>query len=473
MSLSADWKKLSPQAREALLLKAIQRVQLQQAAQGAEPPPEELRGSNRAIQQRTDLGIVLSGPAGTGKSRAVLRKLHTLAWRYPRSRLLIVRKVRVDLVESTLVTYERDILSVDNPICSSIKRTHRQVYRYPNGSEVAVGGMDRPGKMLSAEYDFIFAGEASQFTRNDWEIFTSRLRSGVMPYQQLIGDTNPDSPKHWIRQMADAGDLTLLETTHRDNPRYWDAAAHDWTARGRDYVLGKLAKLTGLRRARYYEGKWVQAEGAVYDTFDERVHVIDRFPIPSSWRWVISIDFGYVNPFVCQFWALDNDDRMYLVHEIYYSHRLVAQHAAQIASLLQGKRVLAIPADHDAEDRATLAAHGVHTTPARKDIRSGIQLVQARLNAQADDKPRLFIFRDALEERDPALASAASPCSTLEEMPAYIWQPTADGKTGKETPVDKDNHGMDAMRYAVAAVDRVGSLEIGEAPPLLADFFGG
>lgn len=469
--LSTDWSKLSPPVREKLLLKAIQLHKARQEAIGT--PAEELRGANLTVQTLTDESVIVSGPAGTGKSRAILRKLHTCMQQYPRSRALIVRMVRADLAQSTLVTFERDILGEGNPICSGVQRTHRDTYRYPNGSEIAVAGLDRPGKMLSAEYDFVYVAEASQLRRDHWEVLFSRLRSGVMPYQQLIGDTNPDSPKHWIRLMADAGDLRLLETTHQDNPRYWDAQAGEWTKAGQDYVLGKLAKLTGLRRARYFEGKWVQAEGAVYDDYDERVHVMDRFPIPSSWRWVLSIDFGYKNPFVAQFWAVDNDDRMYLAHEIYYSHRLVEEHARQIVELMAGKRFTHVVADHDAEDRATLHAHGVRTNPAKKEIRSGIQLVQSRLRLQGDGRPRLFMFRDALLERDPALAGAGLPCSTLEEMPAYIWQPTPDGKPGKETPVDKDNHGMDALRYGVAALDRVSRAEAATAPSDFDDFFFG
>lgn len=469
--LSENWHKLSPAAQRLLLLKAARQINSAREADGT--PAEELRGNNLAIQSRMDLALILSGPAGTGKSRACLRKLHTVMHNHPRARALIARKVEVDLRQSTLVTYERDILGINNPICSSIQRENRTVYRYPNGAEVAVGGLDRPGKLLSAEYDFIYVSEASQLLLRDWNTLRSRLRSGVMPYKQILGDTNPDSPKHWIRGEAEAGRLALLETLHQDNPAYWDTSANDWTPFGREYVMNNLAILTGLDRARYFEGKWVQAEGAVYDDYDERVHVMDRFPIPSSWRWVLSIDFGYKNPFVAQFWAVDHDDRMYLAHEIYYSHRLVEEHARQIVELMAGKRFTHVVADHDAEDRATLQAHGVRTNPAKKEIRSGIQLVQSRLRLQGDGRPRLFMFRDALLERDPALAGAGLPCSTLEEMPAYIWQPTPDGKPGKETPVDKDNHGMDALRYGVAALDRVSRAEAATAPSDFNDFFFG
>ncbi len=49
-------------------------------------------------------------------------------------------------------------LATDNPICAGVQRESRHSYKYPNGSEVVVGGMDRPGKILSAEYDLIVSG---------------------------------------------------------------------------------------------------------------------------------------------------------------------------------------------------------------------------------------------------------------------------------------------------------------------------
>ena len=69
--------------------------------------------------------------------------------------------------------------------------------------------MDRPGKILSAEYDVIYAAEAVQFTEQDWETFVMRCRNGVLPFQQVIGDTNPDRPDHWLKKRCDAGSLWM------------------------------------------------------------------------------------------------------------------------------------------------------------------------------------------------------------------------------------------------------------------------
>lgn len=435
------------------MLRALETAKTRVEAQQRTERGYELRGNNLAAQDITDPEVLLVGAAGTGKTLAILHKINDAMWRWPGARALIVRKVRADLAESVLVTFERDILGLDNPICAGIQRENRRIYRYPNGSEIVVGGMDRPGRILSTEYDLIYPAEAVQFAEQDWETFIMRTRNYVMPYQQVIGDTNPDVPHHWLKQRCDTGVCRMLVSYHKDNPAYWDG--QDWTPRGVDYVMGKLARLSGVRKARYLDGKWVIAEGAVYEDWREDVHVIDPFEVPSAWRRFRAIDFGYNNPFVCQWWAEDPDGRMYLYREIYQTQRTVASHAETINRLTGDEHISLSVADHDAEDRATLKAAGIHTLAAKKDVSTGIQVVQERMKIQGDGKPRMFIMRGARIGRDEALADAKKPTCTQEEVAGYVWEKSPDGKPNKEVPVKTDDHGMDGMRYMMMALETI------------------
>jgi hypothetical protein len=44
-----------------------------------------------------------------------------------------------------------------------------------------IGGMDKPTKIMSSEYDFIYVQEAIELTETDWENLTTRLRNGRCP----------------------------------------------------------------------------------------------------------------------------------------------------------------------------------------------------------------------------------------------------------------------------------------------------
>jgi phage terminase large subunit len=407
---------------------------------------------------------VLSGPAGTGKSTGALMKVHLCMMKYPGAKALLLRKTAVSLSSTTLSTWRKQVIkaSIETGEVSYYGGSQEEPaqYRYHrNGSRVMLGGLDKPSKIMSSDYDLVFVDEATELFPGDWEACTTRARHGVMPYNQVIGACNPDAEHHWLKQRANAGLVTLMESRHEDNPAYFDALGKI-TEAGEAY-LRKLEKLTGVRYKRLRKGLWVAAEGIVYESYDPAVHLVDPFPIPDEWvRWW-TIDFGYTNPFVLQCWAEDGDGRLYLYREIYMSGRLVEDHAEKILKLVQygdggwrEPRPRAVICDHDAEDRATFERHAkMSTSAAHKPVKPGIEAVEARFRRAGDGKPRIYIFRDAVVEVDQSLKEAGKPTCTAEELGSYVWAKGPDGKPAKEEPEKKDDHGCDAKRYMVAERD--------------------
>lgn len=394
----------------------------------------------------TDSEVLIEGPAGTGKSLGCLKKLHRNAIKYPNSRQLILRKTRVSLTQTAMVTFERYVIVPGGRVRF---HTTLQAYLYPNGSIIAVGGLDKDSKIMSSEWDTIYVQEATELTEAEAEALTTRLRNGAIPHQQLIMDCNPGPPTHWLNVRCDKGKTRRLKSRHEENPTLWNGDG--WTPYGADYIA-KLDALTGVRYDRLRLGLWVAAEGQVYEAWNRDVHLIDGFPIPRDWPRYWSIDFGYVNPFVWQWWAQDPDGNLYLYREIYETQTLVEDHAVTGRRIAQDDPFpLAIVTDHDAEDRATFERHAkVRTVAAIKDVSPGIQAVQARLKVQGNGKPRLFILRDALVRQDAQLKQAGKPTCTAEEFEGYVWDMRAEKRQGvplKDTPLKENDHGMDALRY--------------------------
>ncbi|MFC5834643.1 phage terminase large subunit [Nonomuraea insulae] len=380
----------------------------------------------------------------------------------PGMRGLIVRKTAVSLGSTGLVTY-REHVAKESLVAGDVvwyggSPQEAAAYRYTNGSTLVVGGMDKATKIMSSEYDIVYVQEAIELTEDDWEAITTRLRNGKVSFQQLMGDTNPSMPTHWLKARCDRGDTVMLDCRHEDNPVLFDDGGQ-LTPIGTDYI-GKLDKLTGVRHARLRKGLWVAAEGLIYEDYDPAIHLVDRFSIPDEWTRWWAVDFGYTNPFVMQCWAEDPDGRLYLYRELYASRRTVDQHAADILKRVTRRdgqwsepRPRAIICDHDAEGRAVLERElGMSTVAANKKVTEGIQAVQARLRQAGDGKPRLFILRDSLVRRDAELVKAKKPTCTSEEAVGYVWD-QAPGKPPKETPVKENDHGMDALRYLVAERD--------------------
>lgn len=429
------------------------------------------QGMCRRIFSDRSAEVLISGPAGTGKSRACLEKIHAICLATEGVRALIVRKTRESLSSTALVTYRehvaRQAIESGEVWFYGGSKEEAAQYRYRNGSSITIGGMDKSIRIMSSEYDVCYVQEATELTIDDWEAITSRLRNNRISFQQIIADCNPDAPTHWLKMRAQDGELALYESTHKDNPTLWDLREDKPTTAGAEY-LAKLNRLTGVRRKRLLEGLWVAAEGIVYEGFDPSVHIIDPFPIPAHWPRVWGIDFGYTNPFVLGCWAHDQDNnRLYLYRELYYSKRLVEQHAEKIMSIVapegewierQPRRILA---DHDAEGRATFTLKtGLRTQEAHKAVTEGIQAVEERLMLRDDGKPGLMIFRNCTVERDWNLREAGKPTCTEEEFPGYIWAPPPQTTTisttqprTRELPGKENDHGMDEMRYVVAHFD--------------------
>lgn len=412
------------------------------------------RGACKDIFYARNDEVLISGPAGTGKSRACLEKLHLIAMKYPGMRGLIVRKTATSLTSTALVTWKTHVIAEDlkagmvEYYGGSAQEPAQ--YRYRNGSVINIGGMDRSTRIMSSDFDVIYVQEATELSEENWENLTTRLRNGKLPYQQLIADCNPDRPTHWLKMRADRGQTTMLESRHEDNPTLF-VSDTVMTDEGTSYI-GKLDNLTGVRKLRLRKGIWAGAEGLIYDEFDPLVHMTSQKGIPEDWPRYWAIDFGYENPFVCQWWAEHPDGALLLYREIYMTHKTVDEHAKDILNAVTRRdgtwkepKPTRIICDHDAEGRAVLERElGLSTNNAHKSVLEGIQAVQKRIKEK-----RIFILRDITVRRDEELVEAKKPTSTAEEITGYIWAT----KGSKEAPLKEYDHGMDCMRYMVAARD--------------------
>lgn len=423
------------------------------------------RGAVRELWKSRDFETVVSGPSETGKTWGCIQYLDALAWRYDGAQLVMARKTYNDLIGSAVRTYQR-IIGPNSPIVA-YGGSRPEWFDYPNGSRIWLAGLDRPGKALSSERDCIYVNQCEELNLDDWAVLTTRVtgRGAVMPYTRIFGCCNPGPPTHFLKTRPQ---IRMLESKHEDNPTLFDSKGNILPQGVKTIRI--LDALPGIRKLRLRFGRWVQAEGVVYEDWDAGPggNIIDRMPRGwRDWRKIRSVDFGYENPFVTQWWAIDPDGRMYLYREVYMSKRIVEDHVKGyrdpdvytriiqpgITALSTGESYEVTVADHDAEDRATMNRHGVLTKGAYKSIKQGIDAVTDRIRRAGDGRRRLFVLRGCTVEYDGRLAELRLPTKTESEFDTYVWPKAADGKPRKEIPVDENNHGMDAMRYAVAYVD--------------------
>ena len=242
-----------------------------------DPRAFTLRGGAKKLWLCKDREVMLSGPSETGKTVGALFKLHMLLLHFPGARATILRKTLTSLYRTAFVTYQNVVTrGLSDPKQSPVTFYGGEKPEwgdYFNGSRVYFAGMDDPGKVLSSEWSFLYINQAEEFALSEWEILTTRCtgRDGKTPYTQMIGDCNPDAPSHWILHRPN---LRFFESRHEDNPRLYTEAG-EITEAGK-VTMSVLDALTGVRYQRLRLGKWVQAEGAIYDGWMPSVHVKDR-----------------------------------------------------------------------------------------------------------------------------------------------------------------------------------------------------
>lgn len=418
-------------------------------------PPYHPHGAARDLMRNHDREVLLAGPSGTGKSMGCLQKLDLAASQKP-CRCAIVRKLRTALTQAAMVTFREKVLP---PPPNAVWFHHEdQEFRYPNGSRVVVAGLDDPRKVLSTDFDLIYVQEATELEEQDWLILLTRLRNNALSYQQLLADCNPSYPNHWLKQRVDAGQITMLESRHEDNPQLFDHETKAYTAFGTEY-LKTLDSLTGYLHKRLRLGLWVAAEGMFFPEWDPEVHVVELEPdeeLPSDWpRW-ISVDYGFAVPFCALWFARDPETReIWVYRELYASGLRDEQQADLIKARIEpGERILQLSIDpsmfnaRSEQNRPSIAQvyanrglanmtlQGIF--PAQNNRRQGWAVVRRAL-AHDDDPPRLRIVRGA--------------CPNLvRELPALVRDPL-DPEDTQQTLKGKEvsDHACDSLRYGLCA----------------------
>lgn len=200
-----------------------------------------------------------------------------------------------------------------------------KVWKFPKGEQLMLRFMERPADYYNYhgwEIPWIAFEELTTWPTEDcWMLIRSRCRSPHpgLP-KKLRATTNPSGSGHnWVKarynlpcppgrmhtgvieedvegmglrqRVSIRGHWKENQILLRENPDYPATLAQ--SARGDKALL-----------ASWLHGSWdVVAGGMFDDLWTPRVHVVDPFPIPATWRVDRSFDWGSSKPFSVGWWA--------------------------------------------------------------------------------------------------------------------------------------------------------------------------
>lgn len=416
--------------------------------------------------------VLIEGPRGTGKTRAILSILLSRAIQYPGARIMLARSTRTRLSQSVLVTLEQQVFpAFGMQVPGGAGRDNRSEYTLPGGSVLVPVGLDDLQRSQSAEYAWIYVAEGVEIPTEDTVLsLAGSLRQAGIQGHQCIVDCNPGPPGHWLNQIAETipthrietpGDYRSLQrhnraapppgrwkrivTRHQDNPAYFSVPDWRWTPEGERY-MATLSHLKGHLRRRWLDGEWVSAEGTVFPEFSASRHVMAPFAVPPDWPIFVGLDPGYDHPCAILWLAMAPNGCYYVIDELYRGGLTIPQHAADIKARNAGRTVHRYYADpqhafsRTAQSPKSIAQQlrecGLSFSPWPRSTNKEAMVEAVRQRLRSD---RLKVFSTCI--------------NTINEFQSWSYKRTAKGElpAGDDQYEDKDNHAMDVICGLVAA----------------------
>lgn len=259
---------------------------------------------------------------------------------------------------------------------------------------------------------------------------------------------NPEGPQHWFYTehvlQAREKKYLRLHFNLEDNP----SLSNDIIARYKNMF-------TGIFYKRFIEGEWVFADGVIYDCFTEEkccyteANKAEVLPIeiqendPNGGYPYYCSDYGVLNPMVyLEMYKIrkegDPVPHFYFENEYFYDGRKTMRQKTDeeeveaLIEMIDNKYYRSLIIDPSASSLIAAARrNGILVLKAKNDVIEGIHLVYTLMATG-----HIHINKD----RCPNL---------IAELGLYIWNAKR-GEIGKEEPVKRYDHAMDAMRYGIA-----------------------
>jgi PBSX family phage terminase large subunit len=291
-------------------------------------------------------------------------------------------------------------------------------------------------KIRGGTYAVAYGDEVTLWPESFFNMLMSRLS---VEGATFIGTTNPDGPRHWLKvnfldRIGELPGWRVFKFCIDDNPHLTPA-----------FVEGLRKMYTGMWYARFIEGKWVAAEGAIYDMFDEGRHTAPISAFPAHFRaYYVAIDYGTKNPFVAGLFGIgrtekDQPEKLWCIDTYRWDsvkkgrQKTDAEYSEDMRAWLRRHKVTPAAVYYDpsaASFALQIIRDGVRgVVKANNDVLPGIRNVATLL---ADD--RIVIADHLIDD--------------IGEMQGYVWDKKAQDR-GEDSPLKANDHFADMIRYLV------------------------
>lgn len=275
-------------------------------------------------------------------------------------------------------------------------------------------------------------------------------------FNQLIGrcsvegskiwvSCNPESPYHWFYvnfiKQAKQKNILYIHFTMDDNPSLSETIKEEYRR-----------MFSGVWKSRFIDGKWVIANGIIYDMFNDEKHIVKDSQIPYDEidKWCIGVDYGTGNS-TCFLLLGRADDIIYVVGEYYFAGRQEAQEQgyfeAQKTDLEYAEDMRQFIRDYYDLTGLNYRNIDIMVDPAANSFI--LQMRRLKMKSKRAVNDVLDGIRTVATYFGSDRLFISENCKNLiGEIHTYSWDEKAQAR-GVDSPKKENDHCCDALRYGI------------------------
>lgn len=375
---------------------------------------------------------VLKGGKGSKKSATTALNLIYRMMKHPQANLLVVRAVYNTHKDSTFaqLRWAQERLGVSHLWQNTT--TPLEMTFQPTGQKILFRGFDDVLKLASTTVAkgvlcWVWVEEAFEIdSEADFEKLDLSVPRGAVPkglFKQTTLTFNPWSQEHWLKKrFFDKFDksVTCFSTNYLMNEFLDDT----------DRLVFERMKEESPRKYRVAGlGEWGISEGLIYEKWEEREFDRNELLKIGNMRAFFGLDYGYTNdPTAFIAFLADPKRKEIYVFDEHYGYRMLNSDIAEMIKKkgFQKERIRADAAEPKSNDdlRRNGISRVVSSVKGPDSVLNGISALQEYM---------IYVHPSCKH--------------TLSELSSYSFKRDAHDR-GINEPEDRNNHLMDAMRYA-------------------------
>jgi phage terminase large subunit len=364
--------------------------------------------------------IVHQGGSSSGKTYGILQYLFKIGAINNKETITVVGQ---DIPNLRVGAYRdaQNILS-DDPVLRKwyppeLHNKSNRTFTSVSGSIIEFNSYSDEQDAKSGKRDRLFINEANGVSYEVYE----QLR--IRTTKQVIIDFNP-SASFWAHEKLQGDkDVEWIVTTFRDNAFINESV--------RNAILSYEPTPENIKRGTANEYRWKvyglgevgRLEGLIFPDFK----ITHQYPTEPKWT-CYGLDFGYTNDPTALVEVSLHAGNLYVRSHIYETGLTNPDISNKLIRIGMNKNIPIIADSAEPKSIDELKYFGWHIEPAQKGTGSVMQGIDTL------KRYNLYIY--------------AKSKDLIDEFSQYTWAKDRNGKPTNK-PVDKFNHGIDAIRYAV------------------------